>query len=447
MVLTDELSLLPPDALEKDIEAQLSPKFLAVLGFSRAEIAPNFPVGNCCVDWGARHNATQDDLFSQTKTAPTLYMEVKRHSHDLTEGSPNYRDTVQQLTNYLSAPSSKTLQWGIIQNANHAQLFRKHGRVVHPVTPCIPFGTDGTAVVQRFKEVMAEPVRGLTIALYNNKGGVGKTTTTINLAAALYGLGKKVLVVELDPNQGDLGDSLGIEPIKDGMSGLFLGNHEDRDRIIKHYQYTHPTKKIQHGFDVIPSDPLLSEDEEGGLFKLAQNAAAHRLRQILEPLRQQYDYILIDAPPGLTFFPRQALCAADVVLMPAKHNNRNSLKNAGQTIAQTLPKVRGYMQKKLGVGGPVPLPILLNNAQSKIPKAQLKSMQDCIQAIIDEHGHPGMDLRPFFYPQKQNGKTSMIFVPAMSHIAQSDFTQVPGVFRHRAIKDQYENLAQEYFVA
>lgn len=457
MAISEALRLLTPEAKEVEVEQVLSKPFLRELGFGDAEVSWQHPVGNRRVDWAARKNSDAD-VFFETKSNPELYMEVKGRDKNLIEGHSHYAATLKQLRQYMLGPGSGSVQWGVVMNSLHAQLFRKHGKAIHPVTACLPFDNDGSALIQRFKAVMHYPRRALTIAVYNNKGGVGKTTTAINLAGTLSNAGKKVLVVDLDPTQGDLSSSLNISPIEGGLSGLLMQagkksisasrKRNDALSVIRPYRFKHPRLRRTFGFDVLPTDSALNDEKAQGA--LRQKAKLHGLLSLVDIIQLDYDYIVIDAPPGMTTFPQMALCAADVVLVPVRHDNLHSLENAGDMIAKHFPRLRHNVQHKLKRPGPIALPVFLNNAHARTD-AQTDIMHQMITKIIKKHHKEGFNLTPYFYPKKKprhgSSESSMISIPYFSHISLSDFRHVPGVFWHKRIKDYYEGLAKEYFLA
>jgi chromosome partitioning protein len=144
------------------------------------------------------------------------------------------------------------------------------------------------------------------IAVANQKGGVGKTTTSINLSAALAELGKKTLLVDLDP-QANATSGLGVEPAEDiSAYAPMLGQAELADMIL-------PTS--QENLCIIPANLDLA-GVEVELIRLGDHLT--RLRRAFEPLRAAapFDFILLDCPPSLGVLMTNALSAADEILVP-----------------------------------------------------------------------------------------------------------------------------------
>lgn len=143
------------------------------------------------------------------------------------------------------------------------------------------------------------------IAISNQKGGVGKTTTTINIGTSLAKLGKKVLLVDLDP-QGNCTRALGIDKFNKSISDV-LASDSNIKRVIK--------KTVMNGCDVIPSDLSLALIDSSKL----NNPEPHFiLRNALKSIEGKYDFILIDCPPSLGFLNKNALAAAHKVLIPVQ---------------------------------------------------------------------------------------------------------------------------------
>lgn len=146
---------------------------------------------------------------------------------------------------------------------------------------------------------------GKVIAIANQKGGVGKTTTAINLGASLAANDLRVLLVDTDP-QGNSTTGLGVEK-RPGALTLYdalLGDYE-LDAVTVHTAFD--------GLDLVPADKNLV----GANLELVEvERREYRLAERLEPVRPRYDYILIDCPPALDLLTLNALVAADSVLIP-----------------------------------------------------------------------------------------------------------------------------------
>ncbi len=436
---------LPSCAPEPIIEQRFVPAFMQALGFDLSETVPQFETGNGKVDHAARHNL-EDDVFTNTRANPCLYVEVKGQDRTLTDQHPHYTQTLIQLKKYLLAPGSESVEWGIMTNSLHAQLFRKHGRVVYPVTPCLTC-SDIDSVIATFRRHIEKPPRALTVAVYNNKGGVGKTTTTINLAAALTVLGKRVLAIDFDPNQQDLGDSLNMPPATGGalLEALTKKSANIRDSI-ETYTYKHPKAARSFSFDVILSDVAMATELDE--VRLRQKVKSEALLRALKKVKDDYDYILIDAPPNWRVFSQRAVYAADVVLMPARHDNLHSLQNAAMAIADLLPEIQQDRIKD-GDAGPIALPIFLNGVPSNIPHNQSEMMHQTIRTLIKTtKNQKSMDLTPFFYPKWVPGRrnSDMARIKYMAHISQADFYHVPAVFGFKVAREQYFEFVREYFL-
>ncbi len=159
--------------------------------------------------------------------------------------------------------------------------------------------------VRRLKEAMAKPASTRIFTVANQKGGVGKTTTTVNIAAALSMGGLRTLVIDLDP-QGNASTALGV-PHRD-IAGIY-------DVLMGDQPITSVIQKVA-GFpslDCIPSNSSLANAEVNLVSMVAREL---RLKEALEEISPNYDYIFIDCPPSLGLLTINALAAARELLIP-----------------------------------------------------------------------------------------------------------------------------------
>ena len=143
-----------------------------------------------------------------------------------------------------------------------------------------------------------------TIAIVNQKGGVGKTTTTVNLTAALAEAGKRVLLCDFDP-QANATSGMGVDKtVSKGIYDVIIGEVPAAE-AISHTRFG----------DVLPSNKALAG---AGIELIGMDRREFLLRDALDQVKAQYDFIFIDCPPSLELLTLNALCAADVILVPVQ---------------------------------------------------------------------------------------------------------------------------------
>lgn len=178
------------------------------------------------------------------------------------------------------------------------------------------------------------------IAIANQKGGVGKTTTAINLSASLAEAGQKILAVDFDP-QGNATSGLGFEKgyLDKTVYEVLMGDIPVEEAIIE---------DVQENLDVLPSDVDLSGAE---IELLDVENKESVLKGVLDPIRDQYEFVVIDCPPSLSLLTINALVAADTVIVPIQCEYY-ALEGLSQ-ILQTVDLIKKKLNPKLELEGVV----------------------------------------------------------------------------------------------
>jgi len=176
------------------------------------------------------------------------------------------------------------------------------------------------------------------ISLVNQKGGVGKTTTAINLATYLAANGKYVLLVDLDP-QSNASSGLGIDPrsVEKSLYDAIMMREDPRNTILKTGTF---------GQDIIPAN----QDLAGAAVELTDvENREYQLYSVLREIRGEYDYIIVDSPPSLGLLTINGLVASDEVIIPVQ-TEYFALEGLGQLL-NTIDLVQENLQPKLQLGG------------------------------------------------------------------------------------------------
>ena len=207
---------------------------------------------------------------------------------------------------------------------------------------------------------------GRIIAVANQKGGVGKTTTSINLAACLAEKGKKVLAVDMDP-QGNLTSGLGVDKdsVEKSIYELIIGEVDIKEVI---------NKEVLENLDIIPTSIDMSAAE---IELIGVDDKEYILRNAIDQVKDQYDFVIIDCPPSLSMLTINAMTTADSVIVPIQCEYY-ALEGLSQLI-HTVELVKDRLNSKLEIEGVV---FTMYDARTNLSLQVVENVKDNLQQNI-----------------------------------------------------------------
>ena len=446
--LIERWKSLPSNYSEADLKAHLIPLIWDVIGLKFEQIT----TGSLGSGTGLRPDYL---IYDELDKPPRIVVEIKKRSSlfydaqeqgfsDFCQQQKLYKDAIgynstgnngiKQYLDNTKVPLDYLAAYGWVFNGDFFQVWRRVEGLVFPLTPVLKVTAANFPKLWRQLEYCLTPQRALVTAIWNQKGGVAKTTNTINLGAALATEGKKVLLIDLDP-QTDLTRGLKAKIqvknyLKDCSDQIQVKNDKTTKKIL--------SNAVQiRNFPTTDSKPfslsvLPGEMEELKAFRDSTNFPDSLKRSfvktIINLLSDDYDYIFIDASPTADILTLGMLASCDTVLIPVDFDKKSLHHAAG--VDKAIPRWRNARVQK----GELPVaPWNLGLVFSNCPAEKGSILQNHINDTITQLNFTG---KPYKTELKSYAQTKV-----------AEFQQRPVICWHKSpITKLYKNLAQEVFL-
>lgn len=457
--IIDRWLQLGDDCSESDLEAHFVVPIFESLGIRHPQLSTK---GNIALDGQSR---LRPDvlIYADVDQPPILVVENKARCPNLAkildEGFLTacqqhafYRQAIGYIPNgikqYLDVDRVKPeflASYGLVFNGDFFQLWRRVDGLVFPLT-AIQRVTRASipGLMRQLEYCLSNPQNGLVATAWNRKGGVAKTTNTLNMGATLALAGKKVLLVDLDA-QGDLTRGLGLEPtrfpnyLKSCADKFELREFDAMKDVLDAaiQQKSFPTSDNRSfNLSVLSTAREFLEASrdrsQGKSFadKTTSVPFEPMFKQIIHCLRRDYDYILIDASPSFDPLTRAVLYACDTVLIPSNLSGK-SLHHAIDVHQTVIPKMRELRAKREHLHL---APWSLGIAFSNCPGNADNFIEKTIQPELQKRGFVGKQ-----YKER---------LQTYAQIASAEFKHMPVIcWQNSPITKLYANLVNEIFLS
>ncbi len=472
-LLIEKWKSLPSPFGEAPLESHFVTPMLNLLGVTLREMFQNPSLGAGSglrpdyLIWPSDVDAS--DLNNDPpKVPPILVIEDKARDGNLSKVDdvdfvdkckvhPSYLSATQGgigdngLKQYLDASNpnidvNRLASYGLVFNGDFFQLWRRVDGLIFPLTP-IQRMTEKTIpeLMKQLEYVLQNPQPALVTAVWNRKGGVAKTTNTLNIGSTLALKGKKVLFIDLD-TQVDLTRSFKIEPeeyppyliecVRDVQANkmqeaFYLAKKNIVNRKLKN------TKGDIFSIDILPSNPkelFLFKDSEGNTTSTSaadssQIQKAKILKKLVDSFKKHYDYIFIDVSPSKDPLMLAMLLSIDTILIPTDYSKK-ALFHAVDLYQNDIPFLRESNAKKYPLGvKPWNLGLVFSNC----PGDAGAQLERCIQTELSNRKFNGIQ------------RKTRLKIYAQTKIAE--FQHLPVIcWSNSQITKLYEELVQEVFL-
>jgi chromosome partitioning protein len=402
--IVDIWASLPTSYSEADLGANLIAKIFDYLGFNRHQIKNTPTIGK----------GLQPDylLYNDPAQPPVLVIEIKRREPVFAEVSdpkfvatcqdhPRYKDAVglspapnNGIIQYLDISkvnSSHLASYGLVFNGDFFQLWRRVDGLVMPIMTVKRVNkTSLPKLLKELTKCLQAPPSALVTAIWNSKGGVAKTTNTINIASCLALAGKRVLLIDLDP-QNDLTTGIGLKAnhAPDYFDLVYEKLQLQEVELAKYMLMASIQTKSYDTNDRQNFQLSLLSSSRDCLNNINDNIRPQKpqiiFNDILNLIRDNYDYILIDCSPKRDKLAECLLCNADTILLPIDLGSK-SLKHAIDLSSKVIPSIQTMRDKAENFTvGPWNLGLLSSNCPNQIGVR----IENAIADVIDTQGFTG----------------------------------------------------------